>query len=136
MSVKYMNRVWELQELKGGRLLIMLAIADHANEEGEAWPSQKSLASKARLDPRQVRRVEESLYKDDYLAVEDKPVNGKVRRVYQLFPKDEDKMSADKMSPPDKPADKMSARREGKKSAGKRTYSHGSGHFGIPQADI
>lgn len=131
-----MNRVWEIQELKGGRLLIMLAIADHANEEGEAWPSQKSLASKARLDPRQVRRVEESLCKDNYLTVEDRPLNGKVRRVYQLFPKDEDKMSADKKSYNEKNEDKMSAQKAVKKSAGKRTYSLGSGHFGTAQADI
>ena len=113
MSIKYMNRVWEVEDLKGGRLLLMLAIADHANDAGEAWPHQKTLAQKSRLDARQVRRLEDTLIADDYLAIEEKMVDRRKRRVYMLFPSTEDKMSADiftssvadKMSAPAKEAD-------------------------------
>lgn len=108
MSIKYMNRVWEIEELKGGRLLVMLALADHANDAGECWPSQPHLAKKARLNERQVRRVIDSLVEDGYVAVIDKGIGRGKRPHYRLFlhPVKADKMSginSDKMS--DKKAD-------------------------------
>jgi DNA-binding MarR family transcriptional regulator len=132
MSIKYMNRVWEMESLRSGKLLLMLAIADHANDVGEAWPSQKHLAKKARLDARQVRRVEDSLIDDGLLVIEEKLVEGKRRRVYKLFPKEADILSA-----VDESADKMSAPKKTKMSAKTRTLRpQYSGHFGQPNADI
>jgi hypothetical protein len=49
MSVKVMARVWEHSRQKGTALLLILAIADHCNDEGWAWPSIASLRRKARL---------------------------------------------------------------------------------------
>lgn len=57
MSVKCMARVWEHSQLKGGGLLLMLAIADHASDDGFAWPGEKRLAFKTRMSERQVRRL-------------------------------------------------------------------------------
>jgi Helix-turn-helix domain len=57
MSVKVMARVWAHSQRKDGELLVMLALADFANDGGESWPSIPILAQKARLTERQTRRV-------------------------------------------------------------------------------
>ena len=57
MSVKVMARVWAHSQRKDGELLVMLALADFANDAGESWPSIPVLAAKARLTERQTRRV-------------------------------------------------------------------------------
>ena len=61
MSVKFMARVWAQSTRKDGELLVLLALADFANDAGEAWPSIRVLAEKARLTPRQCCRVLEKL---------------------------------------------------------------------------
>lgn len=57
MSIKVMSRVWAHSQQKGGELLVMLALADFANDAGECWPSIPVLAQKARLSVRQTQRV-------------------------------------------------------------------------------
>ena len=52
-----MSRVWAHSQQKGGELLVMLALADFANDAGEAWPSIPVLSEKARLSARQTQRV-------------------------------------------------------------------------------
>lgn len=56
MSIKVMSEVWEHSKATSGALLVLLAIADNANEQGIAWPSLMTLARKSRLSERQVRR--------------------------------------------------------------------------------
>lgn len=51
-----MNRVWENSSACGGELLVLLAIADHADDRGLAWPGIDSLARKSRLTARHVTR--------------------------------------------------------------------------------
>ena len=48
MSIKTMSRVWEHSQQSGTKLLLLLAIADHANDEGVAWPGMTSLSRKIR----------------------------------------------------------------------------------------
>ncbi|KKL24574.1 hypothetical protein LCGC14_2413960 [marine sediment metagenome] len=58
MSIKVMEWVWEHSPAKGSGLLVLLAIADHANADGTgAWPSLESLSSKTRLSERSVRYI-------------------------------------------------------------------------------
>ena len=57
MSIKVMSRVWEGSRQSGGALLVLLAIADFADDQGLAFPSVRTLARKARLSERQVQRV-------------------------------------------------------------------------------
>jgi DNA-binding transcriptional regulator YhcF (GntR family) len=63
MSISAMDRVWRLSKASKGDLLIMLAIADFANDAGEAWPSVSTLAKKSRLKERHtqyaIRRLED-----------------------------------------------------------------------------
>jgi hypothetical protein len=57
MSMRMMTQVWERSQHKGSELLLMLAIADNANDQGLAYPSAKTLAKKTRLSNRQVQRL-------------------------------------------------------------------------------
>ncbi len=52
-----MARVWAQSQRKDGELLVMLALADFANDAGKSWPSIPILGAKARLTERQTRRV-------------------------------------------------------------------------------
>lgn len=54
MSVHWIDRVWKLSEQKGSQLLLMLAIADSANDDGLAYPGHAHLAEKTRLSARHV----------------------------------------------------------------------------------
>jgi len=69
MSMKVMARVWEYSNAAAGTLLVLLAIADRANDEGEASPVVHSLALKSRLSERQVQRALSALQKMGELII-------------------------------------------------------------------
>jgi hypothetical protein len=70
MSVKIMAQVWENAPYEGGALLVLLALADWANDEGLSWPGMARLARKARLEPRQARRIIRQMEADKVLTVQ------------------------------------------------------------------
>lgn len=50
-----MQAVWEHSQQTGGALVLMLAVADYAQDDGDgAYPSIETLAKKARMTPRNV----------------------------------------------------------------------------------
>lgn len=56
MSIKVMEWVWNNSSARDGQLLVLLAIADNANHEGNnAFPSIAELSRKSRLSQRGVR---------------------------------------------------------------------------------
>jgi hypothetical protein len=57
MSVTIMAQVWAQSQHKGSELLLLLAIADNANDQGVAYPSVRTLARKTRLHPHHVKKV-------------------------------------------------------------------------------
>ncbi len=57
MSIRIMALVWEASAQTGGNLLLLLALADFANDEGECWPAVSTLAKKSRMSDRHVRRI-------------------------------------------------------------------------------
>lgn len=57
MSIRIMTQVWESGPEDRGELLVLLALADFANDKGECWPSVASIAQKARMTPRSVQRI-------------------------------------------------------------------------------
>ena len=57
MSVRTMARVWEYSSHKGNDLLMLLAIADFADDEGKAYPSVNTLAKKCRMQARGANKV-------------------------------------------------------------------------------
>lgn len=52
-----MSRVWAESRHAGGKLLVLLALADHADHDGRAFPAVDELARKSRMSERHVRRV-------------------------------------------------------------------------------
>lgn len=67
MSIKVMTNVWEHSAMKGSALLLLLAIADHADDDGLAFPGTEKLAKKIRMSERQVKRLRQILYKSGEL---------------------------------------------------------------------
>lgn len=55
MSIKLISAVWENAPVDGQRLLVLLALADYANDDGYCWPSVPNLAAKARASDRWVQ---------------------------------------------------------------------------------
>lgn len=80
MSVRVMTLVWERSEEKGVRLLALLAIADNANDEGFAWPSQEYLAVKTRQSDRNIRRILDALVHHGELSLEERGSFGRSNR--------------------------------------------------------
>lgn len=56
MSIEIMTEVWKVSRVKGNDLLLMLAIANYADEMGYCWPSIRTLAKRTRMSPRSVLR--------------------------------------------------------------------------------
>jgi hypothetical protein len=71
MSIKYLTQVWENSRATGTDLLVLLALADQANDSGWSYPSVAFLARKCRIDPRTTQRRIRSL--EDQI----KPVQGR-----------------------------------------------------------
>lgn len=63
MSVRATNWAWSLEEVMGSEAMVLLALADQANDEGFCWPAQEKLAPKARQSVSTLRRSLRSLEK-------------------------------------------------------------------------
>lgn len=70
MSIKVMDYVWAHSRQKGSALLLLLAIADHAHDDGDgAYPSLETLAQKTRMSIRQTQRLIKSLAAAEELEI-------------------------------------------------------------------
>jgi helix-turn-helix protein len=56
MSIKAMVWAWE-QEVGATEVLVLLALADHADDDGVCWPGQKGLARKTKLTRTSIQQV-------------------------------------------------------------------------------
>lgn len=61
MSIKLMTAAWEREDISSTQKLVLLALADWANDEGLCWPSITRLAAKASLTSRAVQKAIRSL---------------------------------------------------------------------------
>lgn len=66
-----MSLVWEHAPYSEGSLLVLLALADWANDQGIAWPSIAALAQKARLQRRRCQYVVRKLETDGFIEIEE-----------------------------------------------------------------
>lgn len=68
MSIDLMTQVWKSDAYDGGTLLVLLALADWAADDGTSiFPKVATVGKKARLCPRQVQNCFAQLRKDEVL---------------------------------------------------------------------
>ena len=85
MSILAMTWAWGLMELDQSQTLVLLALADAANDEGVCWPSQAEIGRKARLKDRAVRNQIRSLEAAGLLSVSRRATpQGRKTNVYRL----------------------------------------------------
>jgi hypothetical protein len=89
MSIKLMTQAWENEQVKGSELLLLLALCDHANDDGVCWPSLHSLAIKTRVEERGVSKNMKKLYDKGLVTYLEKG-GGKNTSVYIVTPVPED----------------------------------------------
>lgn len=83
MSLDAITHVWKNSKQEGGNLLVMLALADYADDQGCSYPATATLARKARLSDRQVQRVTKKLEEEGEILVhKNKGRNGS--NLYQI----------------------------------------------------
>ena len=85
MSVKAMTYVWENSPYNGNALIVHLALADHCDDQGICWPSQKYLANKCKVSERQIRRIISQMVLDGFLFVQVRGREGKNNNRYRLL---------------------------------------------------
>ena len=82
MSIKVQSIIWDRSPYTNTMLLIHLAMGDFANDDGEFWAKQSTLAKKARVSVRYVEMAVAQMKQDGLLTVTKK---GR-RNVYTLHP--------------------------------------------------
>ncbi len=80
MSIAFMIAVWQLK-IPPHEKLVLLALADHARDNGLCWPSVDHLAEKCSLSDRQIQRTIRKLQEKGFLLIE--PRRGRSNN-YQL----------------------------------------------------
>jgi Helix-turn-helix domain len=71
VSVYVSGWCWKHSEATGNDRLVLLAIADQANDDGEeAWPSQATIAERCRISTKTVQRSVQRLVEHGELSVE------------------------------------------------------------------
>lgn len=70
MSMQAMTHVWTHSRQSGVQLLLLIALADQANDEGVCWPSLPRLAEKIRSSVRQTQRHLALLVESGELKIE------------------------------------------------------------------
>lgn len=66
-----MHLVWENAPCRENSLLILLALADWANDDGVCWPSMQKLADKARVDRRSAQRIVRKLVQQRLISIDE-----------------------------------------------------------------
>lgn len=77
MSIQLMSSVWERAPFKGTDLVVLLCLADHANDEGLCWPSYKRIAKRARTSQRWAKECVDRLSAAGWVAKEERGNIGK-----------------------------------------------------------
>lgn len=68
MSIQAVSWVLEHSKTKALERLVMISLANHANEDGECWPSNERIAAEANTTPVQARRVLGALETGGHIA--------------------------------------------------------------------
>ncbi|MET9055474.1 helix-turn-helix domain-containing protein [Streptomyces bacillaris] len=86
MSIKVTNWVWARSESRNGARLVLLALADRADDNGLAWPSIDDLVERTKLSRRAVQKGIAALVEEGELTVENGGGRHRSNR-YRIVPK-------------------------------------------------
>ena len=84
MSIKLMTAVWDREDLSSTQKLVLLALADWANDDGLCWPSIERVAKKSSLKKRAVQLAIRSLEEMKFIHREE--VIGKGNKYWVQIP--------------------------------------------------
>ena len=84
MSIKIMTAVWDREDLSSTQKLVLLALADWANDDGLCWPSIERVAKKSSLKKRAVQLAIRSLEEMQFIRREE--VIGKGNKYWIQIP--------------------------------------------------
>lgn len=70
MSIEIMTRVWKIDGLSQGEKLVLLSLADNANDSGICWPSISAIAERCCMQERSVTRTIGELEQRGYVRRE------------------------------------------------------------------
>ena len=84
MSIAYSNLVWQHSQEKSERLIVLLALADYANEDGQCYPTLEMVAKKARIGKDAASKIIKHLASKGYLSRIDGGDGRGNRSTYQL----------------------------------------------------
>ena len=73
MSVLISAAVWKESTAQGTALLLLVSLADQANDEGWCWPTVKLIAERCRISPRTAQRLIIQLEASGELVREERP---------------------------------------------------------------
>lgn len=94
MSIRVMTAVWASAPFTHTTLLVLLALADSANDAGVCWPSVPGLAERARTSTRHVRRALADIEQAGWVKREMRPGR---KTLYRITP--DTQVTPDEMSP-------------------------------------
>ena len=84
MSIRVMNEVWESRKFEGNQLLLLLALADFASDDGgNVFPSVEKMAEKTRASRRAVQRNLRKL-EDEGVLIEVRPASQRFPAEYRI----------------------------------------------------
>lgn len=84
MSVRATSAVWEHSLMEGSHRLVMLALADHADDAGRCWPGHARLAVKCRVSRDTIKRAVADAERSGELEITHEV--GKVNRYRLVLP--------------------------------------------------
>ncbi|MFL5734294.1 MAG: helix-turn-helix domain-containing protein [Chloroflexia bacterium] len=87
MSIRVISRVWpEAGNIKPPQLLVLLALADWANDKGECWPKVGSIAKKTGLTRRTITSILGKLEAMGYLQIDHRRGKGQANYYTLMVP--------------------------------------------------
>jgi len=86
VSIRIMSNVWAKSLQEGTRLLMLLAIADHANDDGVAYPGIAHLAKKCRVQRRRAMQIVAALIEGGDVSVSYMGGGRGNKKVFQIAP--------------------------------------------------
>jgi hypothetical protein len=86
MSIQLMTQVYNKFPYGGNKKLVLLSIADHASDDGFAWPSVELIAVKCNVSKRYVQEITAELVELGWLRIRRPDAdNGRITNLYEVI---------------------------------------------------